>query len=177
MKKTDVLVNSLVYAAYMLVSCIIVMIAETLITRIIGSFFNLSPFALCVIRAVIYTPAVTALLGVLAYREGYRAAYFSAAGTAISGAIAAIMHLVFAMLFSFEAFAAGGVKFISALIKFGEKLNLRSFSGKLLLTDSIPFFIIFAALYIAVMILCGKLGQRARIKSRKELTGSENNMA
>ena len=177
MKKTDVFVNSLVYAAYMLISCIIVMIAETLITKIIGSFFLLTPFALCVIRAVIYTISVPALLGVLAYREGYRAAYFSAAGTAISGGIAAVMHLVFAMLFSFEAFASGGVKFVAALIKFGEKLNLKSFSGKLLLTDSILYFFIFAILYVAVMILCGKLGQRARIKSRKELTGSDTTVA
>jgi len=177
MKKTDVFLNALVYAIYMLVSCIVVMIAETLITRILGSFFELTPLALCVIRAVIYTPSVTALLGILAYKEGYRAAYFSVVGTAVSGAIAAVAHLLFAMLFSFEAFAAGGVKFVAALVKFGEKLNLKSFSGKLLLTDSIPFFLIFAILYIAVMILCGKLGQRARIRSRKELTGSESNLA
>lgn len=172
MKKTDVLVNSLIYAAAMLISCIIVMLAEALITRVLGTMFILSPLALCIIRVAVYTPGVSALLGVLAYREGYHAAHFPIAGTAISVAIASLAHLLFALLFSFEAFAAGGVKFIAALVKFGGRLNIKSFAGELTPIDSIPFFFLLALLYLAVMIVCGKLGAVARIKSRKELTGS-----
>ncbi len=173
MKRSDILVNSLIYAVYMLVSCILVMLAETLLTRVLGSMFELTPYSLCIIRAAVYTPAVPALLGILSYREGYRAACFSALETVISGAIASVAHLIFSLLFSFEAFASGGVKFVAALIKFGDKLNLKSFKGELLPTDSIPYFFLFAALYIAVMILCGKTGAKARLKSRKELTGSD----
>ena len=172
MKKIDVLVNSLIYAAAMLISCIIVMLAESLLTRILGSMFVLSPLALCIIRAAVYTPGVAALLGVLAFREGYHAAQFPIVGTAISVAIASVAHLLFSLLFSFEAFAAGGVKFVAALVKFGGRLNIKSFTGELTLIDSIPFFFLFALLYLAVMIICGKLGAMARIKSRKDLTGS-----
>ena len=174
MRKTDIFVNSLLYAAAMLISCIVVMLAETLITRVLGSLFELTPFLLCIIRAAIYSIGVTALLAIMAYTEGYRASYFSAAETAISGTLASLAHLLFSLLFSFEAFASGGVKFVAALVKFGEKLNLRSFSGKLEPIDSIPFFFLFALIYVAAMILCGKLGVVARLRSRKELTGSES---
>lgn len=174
MRKTDIFVNSLLYAAAMLISCIVVMLAETLLTRVLGSMFELTPFILCVIRAVVYSIGVTALLAIMAYMEGYRAAYFSAIECAISGALASLLHFIFSLLFSFEAFASGGVKFVAALVKFGEKLNLKSFSGKLEPLDSIPFFFLFALIYVAVMILCGKLGVVARLKSRKELTGSES---
>lgn len=172
MKKIDVLVNSLLYAVAMLVSCIVVMLAETLITRVLGTMFVLTPLAICIIRAAVYTPGVAALLGILAYREGYHTAYFGVAETAISAAIASLAHFLFALLFNFEAFASGGVKFVAALVKFGGKLNIKSFSGELKAADSIPFFFLFALLYLAVMIVCGRLGAKARIKSRKELTGS-----
>ena len=99
------------------------------------------------------------------------------AGTAVSGLIASLAHCLFALLFSFEAFASGGVKFVTALVKFGDKLNLKSFSSELSLFDPIPYFFLFALVYIALMILFGKLGERARIKSRKELTGSPTTMA
>lgn len=177
MKKSDTLLNSLVYAVYMIVSCIVVMLAEALLTRVLGSMFELTPYTLCIIRATVYTPAVPVLLGILAYREGYRSAYFSTSETIISGAIASVAHFLFALLFSFEAFIAGGVRFVAALVKFGDKLNLKSFKGELEAVDTIPFFLLFAVIYIAVMILCGKLGARARLKSRKELTGSDEAMA
>ena len=177
MRKVDVLVNSIIYGVSILISCVVIMLAESLLTRILGSMFVLKPFALCIIRAIVYTIGVTALMGIMAYREGYRAGYSSALETAISGTIAFVAHFFFALLFSFEAFAAGGVKFIASLVKFGSKLNLKSFSGTLSPLDSVPYFFLFAALYIAVMIVCGKLGARARLKSRKELTGSESTMA
>lgn len=177
MKKVDILVNSLIYGISVLVSCIIVMLGESLLTRVLGSMFVLKPLTLCIIRAVVYTLGVTALMGIMSYREGYRAGYSSAPETAISAAIAFVAHFLFALLFSFEAFAAGGVKFIASLVKFGSKLNLKSFSDTLSPVDSIPYFFLFAALYIVVMIVCGKLGAKARIKSRKELTGSDETMA
>ncbi|MBR3879932.1 MAG: hypothetical protein IKJ24_07440 [Clostridia bacterium] len=177
MKKTDVLVNSLIYSFSMLISCVVVMLAEALLTRVLGSMFVLDPLTLCIIRAVVYSIGVPALLAIMAYKEGYRTGYCSVAGTAVSGLIASLAHFLFSLLFSFEAFASGGVKFVAALVKFGDKLNLKSFSGKLSLFDSIPFFFLFALVYIAAMIICGKLGERARIRSRKELTGSQTNVA
>ena len=38
----------------------------------------------------------------------------------------------------------------------------------------IPFFFIIAALYIAVIVIFGKLGEKQRLLDRQELTGGEN---
>lgn len=177
MKKTDVLVNSLVYAVYMILSCIVVMFAEMLVIKVVNVLVEIDYFELCIIRAVIYTVGVNALLAIIAFREGYRAAYFQVASTAISASIASLMHFLFALLFSFEAFAAGGVKFISALVQFGTKLNLSGFSGKLDIIATIPFFFLVALVYVSVMITFGKLGEKRRLISRKELTGSQSTEA
>ena len=177
MRKSDIWLNTLIYALYMILSCVVVMLVEAFITRVIGTLWALKPLDLCWIRAVIYPVGVTALLGIMAFREGYRAAAFSVWVTIISAALASVAHLLFALLFSFEAFAGGGAKFIALLVKYGKKLNMSSFKGELKLFDSIPYFFILAVLYIGVMILCGKLGAMARLRSRKELTGSQSDKA
>ena len=171
MKKTEIFLGSIVYAVYMIVSCIVIMLCEILAIKIVNLFVVTQYFELCIIRAVIYTVGVNALLGVISYREGYRAARFPILDTVISTVIASAIHLVFALLFSFEAFAAGGVRFITALFRFGDALNGNTFMGTLGRADFIPFFILNSLVYIAVIILLGKLGEKNRLKQRESLTG------
>ncbi len=174
MKKSDILLGTLVYSVYMLFSCIVVMFAEMLAIKIINLFVGLTPLSLCIIRAVIYTLGVNAILAVVSYREGYRAAYFSIPETIISGALASLLHFVFSLLFSFEAFCSGGVKFVTALFMFGSRLNSQSFSDALDRFDCIPLFFVYAACYIAIMTVFGRYGARKRLIDRAELTGNEN---
>lgn len=173
MKKGDILFGTVVYSVYMLVSCVVMMFAEMLAIKIIDLFVGLSPLSLCIVRALIYTVGVNALLAIVSYREGYRAASFSVVGTLISGALASLLHFLFSLLFSFEAFCSGGVKFITALVKFGSSLNSDSFSGTLDRFECIPFFSLNALVYIAVMIIFGRLGARNRLSDREELTGNK----
>ncbi len=173
MKKTDALIGGPVYAVYMFFSCLVVMCAEILAIKIVNLFILPSPLTLCVIRAFIYTVGVNVILAIVSYREGYKAGHYSIVGTLISGIIATLLHFVFCLLFSFEAFCAGGVKFMAALIKFGSSLNSESFVGKLDRFDLIPYFLINSAVYIGIMILFGKLGERRRLFDRSTLQGSE----
>ena len=174
MKKIDILVSSLVYAVYMLLSCVIIMCAEILAIKIINLFVVTDYYSLCIIRAVIYTLGVNALLAIISYREGYRSAYFPILQTVISGTIASLLHFVFALLFNFEAFCAGGVRFITALVRFASKLNSNTFMGTLDRFDFIPFFFINAAVYIAIMIAFGKLGEYKRLADREDLTSNDS---
>lgn len=171
MKKVDILISSLVYAVYMIISCLVIMFAEMLAIKIVNLFVVTQYFELCVIRTVIYTVGVCTLLAIISYREGYRAASFSIIETAISGAIASLIHFVFALLFSFEAFCAGGVRFITALVRFGSSLNSNTFMGTLSRVDFVPFFFINSFIYVALMIAFGKLGQHKRLADREELLG------
>ncbi|MGM9644741.1 MAG: hypothetical protein ACI3X1_06615 [Eubacteriales bacterium] len=173
MKKGDILFGTALRSVYMLGSCIVIMFAEMLAIKIIDLFVGLSPLSLCIVRALIYTVGVNALLAIVSYKEGYRSASFSAVGTLISGALASLLHFLVSLLFSFEAFCSGGVKFITALVKFGASLNSESFSGSLSRFDCIPFFFANALVYIAVMIIFGRLGARNRLRDREELTGNK----
>ncbi len=172
MKKLDVLIGGPVYAVYMFFACLVVMCAEILAIKIVNLFIVPSPLTLCVIRAVIYTVGVNAILAIVSFREGYKTGYLPILSTLISYLIATAMHFLFALLFSFEAFCAGGVKFIAALIKFGSAINSDTFSGKLDRFDLIPFFFVNSAVYIVIMLLFGKLGERRRLSDRAALTGS-----
>ena len=174
MKKlsVDILFGGIVYAVYMLISCIVIMFAEILAVKVVNLFIVTEYHLLTVIRAVIYTVGVCAILAVIAYREGYKAARFSIPVAAISGAAASVMHFLFALLFNFEAFSSGGVKFITALFKFGSKLNNNSLTESLTRVDFIPFFFLVSLLYVGIMIGFGKIGEFMRMASRQELTGS-----
>ncbi len=174
MKKIDVLINSLIYLIYMVVSCIAIMIAEILILKVVNLFILPSSLTVCVLRALIYTIGVNALFAIASFREGYRAAYFPIIGTLISSVCATLVHFIYALLFGFEAFAAGGVKFIAALIKFGSSLDSSTFFGKLGRIDMIPFFFINSLVYIAVMIIFGKIGEKMRLRDRNGLAGIDD---
>ena len=173
MKKGDVLFGTALRSVYMLGSCIVIMFAEMLAIKIIDLFVGLSPLSLCIVRALIYTVGVNSLLAIVSYREGYRSAEYSVVETLISGALASVLHFLVSLLFSFEAFCSGGVKFITALVKFGSGLNSESFSGSLSRFDCVPFFFANALVYIAVMIIFGRLGARNRLRDREELTGNK----
>ncbi len=171
----DFLITALINAFFMLISCIVAMFAEILTVKIFNLFIVTEYHLLTVIRAVVYTVGVSAILAAISYREGYRAAKFSILGTAITAALGSVVHFLFAFLFNFEGFCAGGVRFVTALIKYGRNLNSNTLMDSLSRVDFIPFFFMVSALYIAVMIVFGKLGEYMRLADRQELTEQDPN--
>lgn len=174
MKKLDVLIDAAIYAFYMFAACLVMMVAEMLIIRVLTLCFGIDYFVLCLIRAAIYVIGVNIILSLVAYREGYKAAEASVVGTLISGILAMIIHFFFCLLFSFEAFCAGGVKFITAIIKFGPSLSDSSFMGQLFRIDFIPFFFINGLVYCILMAVFKKLGASQRLVDREELTKNQS---
>ena len=168
MKKSDILLNSLLYGLYMFISCLVIMFAEILVIRIIDIIIELSPLTLCIIRALIYLLGVNAILAIVAYREGYK--YLPPVHyTAISAVIAALLHFIFALLFNFSAFCAGGVRFITMMYQFGPQLNIVDFEGQITSADCIPFFFVIGLIYVVVMSVASFIGKKIREKSRKDL--------
>ena len=174
MKKSDVIIDALFYAVYMLGSCIVSCIAvaavEFFIAKVICVYFPMDYFTLCIIRATIYTLGVNAILAIVSHRGGYKAAQCSIVGTAISCILAVVAHFMFCLLFRFNAFCAGGVKFIAALTMFGSNLNNASFIGEIALLDYIPYFFLNALIYCVVIVVFKKLGATKRLRDRAEMT-------
>lgn len=169
MKKLDIIIDGALYALYMFLSCLVCMLVELFVSKVITLFVEVSPFNLSLIRAVLYTVGVNAILSIVAYKEGYRSAYASAAETVISGIIATAVHFLFCLLFTFEPFCAGGVKYISAMLKYGRGLTLSNLSDGMTRVDSIAVFLLISLIGVGLITLFKVIGAKKRISERTEL--------
>ena len=174
MRLRNAFADSLIYGLYMLGACIACMCAEIFIVKVVTLLFVIDDFTLCIIRTVIYTLGVNAILCILAYKEGYRSAVSSPLSTFIAGAMATVMHLLFALLFSFEAFSAGGVRFIVGLYKFGSRLSESSLIANLPRSEFIVIFIVNSLIYCALMAVAQAIGAKRRIIDRRDLTKDQH---
>jgi hypothetical protein len=177
MKRSFNLIDSLImapiYAFFMVISCAVVMFAEMLILRVLDLTVVMNATTVGLVRAIIYTVGVCAVLAIASYREGYHAAGYSIPETLLSGILGAVIHFLFALLFNFEAFCAGAVKFVSALLKYGSYLNVKDAVVELFRYDCIIVFVIYGVIYALLITFFKRLGAMKRIVDRKELTSSE----
>lgn len=88
-----VLLNAAIYFVYFFLSCVLVMLIEALFLKLLDRFVLLSYLAQTVIRLVIYSLGVPALVGLAAYAEGYREADAHPGETVVSGLLAVLIPL------------------------------------------------------------------------------------
>ena len=174
MKIKNIALDLLIYFLYFLGSCILVMLAEALLVSIIEKFVAIPYPVLTVIRIVIYTAGVPALLGCLGYFEGYREAACSVPETVISGLLASVLHLIFAMLFQFQAFVSGSVRFTAGLLHNGWKITYDSLINATPYSLFLLTFAVYSLLYICVLTIAKYLGTQKRVIDRAELRRGED---
>ena len=177
MKLRNAALNLLVYFLYMFGSCVLVMLAEALLISVVEKFVFIPYPVLTVIRIVIYTAGVPAILGVLGYFEGYREASCAIGDTVAGGVLASILHLIFAMLFKFEGFVSGAVRFTAGLLHNGWTITFETLVEKTPYTLFVLVFVVYAALYIAVLTVTKYFGAQKRIIDRAELRKNESSDA
>ncbi len=166
--------NPLFYFLYMFGSCIIVMLGEALFVSVVEKFVELPYPVLTVIRIVIYTAGVPAILAVLGRGEGYREGVCSVGGTLISGLLAMIPHLLFSMLFHYQAFVSGGVRFAAGLVYNGWAITYDSLINETPYYFFLLTFSVYGLLYVAVLTLFKYFGAQKRIADRGEMRKGEN---
>ena len=172
--KKNIGINILFYFLYAFASCFIVMLIEALFTNVAEKFVALPYPVLTVIRIVIYTAAIPVILAVAGRSEGYREGYCSVGATVVSGLLAMIPHLLFAMLFKFQAFVSGAVRFTAGLIYNGWDVTYDSLINE---TPYHMFLLVFAGyglLYTAVLTVSKYLGAQKRVMDRAELRIGED---
>ena len=173
MKRTADLLNGLFYFLYFFGACFIVMLVESMLVSVVEKVVALPYPVLTVIRIVIYTVGVTALQCVMGYYEGYREMACSVSGTVLAGAGATVLHLLFAMLFKFQAFAAGGTRFLAGLLYNGRDVTYDSLINETPYLLFVGVFLGYAALYTAALTVAKYLGAQKRIIDRAELRRGE----
>ena len=172
MRKSEVFLNSIVYAVYFLAACLCGVGVDFLVLKVLDSLIVVTPFVACVLKAIIYFVVTSAVVFVLAYKEGYREASFIFGETCISLVFAVIIQFLFALLFVFNQFFAGGVKFFSALLVYGRGIEAMTQIAEIRYRVFMPVFFVLAIFTCAILILAKKLGCDSRLESRKELFAS-----
>ena len=173
MKIKNLALNLPIYFLYIFGSCILVMLAEALLVSVIEKFVVLPYSVLTIIRIVIYTPGVTAILAVLGYYEGYREGACPLGETVGGGILATVLHLLFAMLFKFQGFVSGGVRFTAGLLHNGMGITYDS------LIDETPYglfllvFVAYAAVYLVALTVAKYFGAQKRVMDRADLRKNE----
>ena len=173
MKIQNTAINSLLYLLYMFGGCVAVMAVEALLVYIVSRIVIIPYPALTILRLVIYTLGVPAIMSGIGYVEGYREGVPAIKETVVGGVLAMILHVLFAILFGFHAFVSGGVRFAAGLIRHGmditdELLNTETPTGLFLL-----MFALYGAIYVAALCISRYLGAQNRIISRAELRRGE----
>ena len=162
-KFLHILLNALIYAVYFIGSCVVVMLAESMVMFLVDKFVVLPYSVLTVIRIVIYSLGVPALVGFLGYREGYREASAAPLSTILSAVLATLIpHLLFAMLFHYQGFVSGAVRFTAGLLHNGMSITYDSLINE---TPYILFVLVFLGyglVYSGVLTVCRYLGAGKR---------------
>ena len=171
--KKNIGINTLLYFLYMFASCFIVMLIEALCINVVEQFVELPYPVLTIIRIVIYTVGVPAILAVVARSEGYREGSCSVGATIAGGVLAMIPHLLFSMLFHYQGFVAGGVRFAAGLIHNGWDITYDSLINVTPYYMFLIMFGVYGTIYVAVMTIAKYLGAQKRIMDRAELRMGE----
>jgi hypothetical protein len=173
MKIKNLALNLPIYFLYIFGSCILVMLAEALLVSVIDKFVDLPYSVLTIIRIVIYTPGVTAILAVLGYYEGYREGVCPLGETIGGGILATVLHLLFAMLFKFQGFVSGGVRFTAGLLHNGMDITYESLINKTPYGLFLLVFVGYAAVYLVALTVAKYFGAQKRVMDRADLRKSE----
>ncbi len=172
MKLKHAAINSLIYFLYFFGACFVTMLAESLVLKIIDNFAILSYFTQSIIRVVIYTLAVPAIVAFLGYFEGYRDADGDTPTTIVSCVLALVLHVLFAILFNFQAFITGGVRFLAGLIHNGRAVTYELMIEKTPYSLFLLVFLAYGLLYSALLVIFKYIGAKNRLSDRRELTGN-----
>ena len=161
------------YFLYLIGACILTMLVEAMFNFFLDLIVVLPYPVLTMVRIVIYTVGVTAIIGFLGYFEGYREAMCPIGETLIAYTLSLIPFLLFAMLFKFQGFISGAVRFTAGLIHNGWSIT------QVTLVENTPYslfllvFLGYAVLYGITLIVCKYFGAQRRICDRAEMRRHE----
>ena len=173
MKIKNIALNLLVYFFYTFGACILVMLAEALLVSVLEKFVAIPYSVLTVIRIAVYTPGVIAILAVLGYSEGYREAECPVGETVVSGLLATVLHLIFGMLFKFQAFVSGAVRFTAGLLHNGFDITYESMINQTPYGTFLLVFLVYSILYVTTLTIAKYLGCQKRVIDRADLRRDE----
>ncbi len=173
LKFNSIAINSLLYTLYMFGACFITMLVESLFVFIIDKIIAIPFPVLTILRVMIYSVGVCAILSCIGYFEGYREGDAAIGDTIIGGGIAILFHFILSMLFHFQAFVSGGVRFAAGLIGHGMGVTSDALNKDTSILLFIAMFIIYGLAYVGILTIARYFGAQKRIVDRADLRRDE----
>ena len=173
MRIVDSIINSLIYTAYVIGACLCAAAVDLLALNILNEFLVISLYVQTIIRVVIYAIAPVAVISIVSYKEGYKEASFFAVESIVSCALACVGTFLFSVLFRFNRFVAGGVKYIASLIAYGDNISDAEQIAEVGYRYAIPVFLGLFVIYSVALVIFKKLGAEKRLCDRAELTENQ----
>ena len=172
-KLRSTLASTGVYLCYLLGACILTMLIEAMFVFFLDHLVLLSYPVLTIIRIVIYSVGIPAIIGFLGSYEGYREMDCTMGESLVAFIAACIIHLLFAMLFKFQGFISGAVRFTAGFIHNGWDITQVNLVEKTPYSLFLLVFSGYAVLYGTVLIICKFFGSKKHIMDRAELRKNE----
>ena len=88
--------------------------------------------------------------------------------------LATVLHLLFAMLFKFQGFVSGGVRFTAGLIHNGMDITYDSLINKTPYGMFLLVFVAYAAVYLIALTVAKYFGAQKRVIDRADLRKDED---
>lgn len=168
MKMKNAAVSGILTFTYLLSSILLCTLVDALLLMILDKIVLLSFPVQTIIRLVIYSLGVPAIIGFVSYHEGYQTASARVLDSVVGTLLSAILHILLCLLFHFQAFIAGGIRFATGLIRQGMTVSFEGIAE----TPTFLFLCIFAVytiLYGIVVTICRYKGTQKRLAERAML--------
>ncbi len=167
--------DALVYGIAMIAASLLNLAVSGLIVKIVTLLIAPEFFVLAIVRAVVGFLTGAVVLGLVIGYEGYKTVTFSPKQIIISVAIAAVGHFLLSFLLRFYPFIAGGTRYLGGLLEHGSDFDGFEEVADVALWGYIAAFWIIKIGEIAICLVAGKCGMKARIKSRESIDGYPQN--
>ena len=168
MKAKNIAVSGVLTFAYLFAATLLCLLVEAFLLMVLDKIILLSFPVQTAIRLVIYTAGVPAIAGFVAYHEGYQTAACTVSDSILGTVLSAVLQLLLALLFHFQACVAGGVRFAVGFLHQGTGVSFEGIA-KAPAWLFLSVFAVYTALYAAVLTVCRMAGTRQRLSQRAEL--------
>ena len=168
MKIKKILVGAGIDLLVWFVACLVSIPIMAIALRIVNLFVVVTVPVAITVRLIFSIIAVCGVLGSISYLVSYHTASFSMGSSLLYLSIASVGRLLLSVLLKFYPFIAGGSQYLGATLFYSDITDMKLLTD-LRLVEYVIAFLILTVLEIACFTVCGKLGEKNRIKARNAL--------
>ena len=154
-------------------ACLLNLAVMSIVIKIVNLFIELDFFTAVVIRMMVSFLVVSGVPAVISYLVSYRMASFDVKNACGTFCLASLLQLAISLLLKFHPFIGGGTFYLAGIFESGSAFNESADIEYIGIIDYLLAFAVYFAVGLALYILCGKIGEKKRLRDREKLTSPQ----